>query len=291
MASTLTSLRGQRAAAAVAHRRRRPGRLGVQRDGPRVRPARGVAAPQLWHDAVWRDVELQYADGAVEASLDGLSLFGKVPVPGFEPQRSWRFALGARTSALSDYHWVDDLRLRRGAKKCRHRRRPGAAVGQRARLHKGSGAALRATGRRLSPPAPATGPPAAERSSRCAIAPASRAWCLATPPLRGGFGARATLATRRWGMCDCALATDCVCHNVRRRHVPRRRRRAVLLRHGPTERGDAPGRAASSASCRQSTSPRASSRRGRVARAPLQVAAAARDASAALSRGRRRAAR
>ena len=43
------------------------------------------------------------------------ALFQGVPLPGFSPTRSWRFGLGAKCGLMDDKHWVDQLRLSRGA--------------------------------------------------------------------------------------------------------------------------------------------------------------------------------
>ena len=258
-----------------------------------VRASVPLGASQLrssGHDAVWRDVELRYADGAVEASLDGLSLFGKVPVPGFEPQRSWRFALGARTSALSDYHWVDDLRLRRGAGvgtgDARCSCRSTGATSQRERARSSPTTRRRLSRRSRRRPARS----AAARSSHCA-APASRAWCLATPPAaRRPSAARATLATSAAGACATARSPPTACATT---SPPPRTTPTTTPCSAPLPTGAA---TAAARRCGESASTSPSTGRTLAppalpSRATSRRRAARLSFSCALSRGRRRAAR
>ena len=61
-------------------------------------------------------VELRHDPSGLSAWLGASPLFEHVPLPDFAPLRSWRVGLGARCGAAHDRHWVDELRLSRGAR-------------------------------------------------------------------------------------------------------------------------------------------------------------------------------
>ena len=60
-------------------------------------------------------VVVAYAAGGLQVLHDNYELVAALPIDGWQPQRGWRFGLGARTSDEGDDHFVDDLRIEAGS--------------------------------------------------------------------------------------------------------------------------------------------------------------------------------
>lgn len=71
--------------------------------------------PESLRVGAWVAVEIEHGAGGLRIVFNGRIFFNGVHITAYEPKLSWRFVLGAGTSAWRDAHRVDSLRLNVGA--------------------------------------------------------------------------------------------------------------------------------------------------------------------------------